>query len=143
VLRCSPLHRPTDWVDGGWAIDQSVELSRQIRDLGVDLIDCSTGRAVPNAAIPTGPGCQVRFAEQIRKATGILTGAVGIITDPHQAKQIIESGSADAVLMARELHRQPHWPLLAAAELGAAIEWPVQYAEERRVERVRAVGASD
>ena len=133
-----PEHKPlfirlsaTDWIEGGWDIDQSVELSRQIQDLGVDLIDCSTGGAMPNAAIPKGPGYQVPFAEEIRRATGILTGAVGIITDPQQANGIIESGSADAVLMARELLRQPHWPLLAARELGAEVDWPVQYEEAR------------
>ena len=134
-----PEHKPlfvrisaTDWVNGGWDIDQSIELTRQIGNLGVDLIDCSSGGAVHNAIIPTGPGYQVTFAKQIRQATSVLTGAVGMITDPHQANTIIDEGSADAALMAHEFLRQPHWPLLAASELGADTQWPLQYQEARR-----------
>src|SRR5205814_1375372 len=118
----------TDWVDeGGWDIEQSVELAQQLRPMGVDLIDCSSGGNVPHAKIPVGPGYQVRFAEQIRKEAAILTGAVGLITDPVQAEQIIRTGQADAVIMAREFLRDPYWPLRAARELDQPIAWPVQY----------------
>jgi 2,4-dienoyl-CoA reductase-like NADH-dependent reductase (Old Yellow Enzyme family) len=95
--------------------------------LGVDLIDCSSGGAVPGARIAVGPGYQVPFAREIRAQAGIATGAVGMITDPHQADEIIASGSADAVLLARELLRDPYWPLHAAKALGADGAWPVQY----------------
>ncbi len=117
----------TDWVDGGWDIEQSVELAGQLKRLGVDLIDCSSGGNVATAKIPVGPAYQTPFAERIRRATGILTGAVGMITSPTQAEKIVAGGQADAVLMAREFLRDPYWPLHAAQELGQAISWPVQY----------------
>ncbi|HXO31681.1 MAG TPA: NADH:flavin oxidoreductase/NADH oxidase [Candidatus Acidoferrales bacterium] len=117
----------TDWVDGGWDIEQSIELSRDLKKLGADLIDCSSGGNVLHAKIPLGPGYQTQFAEQIRRAANILTGAVGMITSPVQAEHIIGTGQADAVIIARELLRDPYWPLRAARELGQPISWPVQY----------------
>ncbi len=117
----------TDWVEGGWDIGQSVALVREIAPLGVDLIDCSSGGTVPGAKIPAGPGYQIPFAEEIRHKTGILTGAVGLITQARQADAIVSEGKADLVLMAREFLRRPYWPLEAAAELGHAIAWPAQY----------------
>jgi 2,4-dienoyl-CoA reductase-like NADH-dependent reductase (Old Yellow Enzyme family) len=117
----------TDWVEGGWDIDQAVELARSLRPLGVDLVDCSSGGNVADAKIPIGPGYQVQFAERIRRDAGILTGAVGMITEPHQADEIIRKGQADIVLLAREMLRDPYWPLHAAAELGKPISWPAQY----------------
>jgi 2,4-dienoyl-CoA reductase-like NADH-dependent reductase (Old Yellow Enzyme family) len=117
----------TDWVEGGWDIEQAVELARSLRPLGVDLVDCSSGGNVADAKIPIGPGYQVAFAERIRRDAGILTGAVGMITEPHQADEIIRKGQADIVLLAREMLRDPYWPLHAAAELGKPISWPAQY----------------
>ncbi|MFZ3263074.1 MAG: NADH:flavin oxidoreductase/NADH oxidase [Terriglobales bacterium] len=117
----------TDWVEGGWDIEQSVELARQLKNLGVDLIDCSSGGNVAHAKIPLGPGYQTPFAERIRRETGILTGAVGMITSSVQAQHIVTTGQADAVIIARELLRDPYWPLRAARELGQPIAWPVQY----------------
>jgi 2,4-dienoyl-CoA reductase-like NADH-dependent reductase (Old Yellow Enzyme family) len=117
----------TDWVDGGWDIQQSVELARQLKKLGADFIDCSSGGNVPHAKIPVGPGYQTHFAEQIRREASILTGAVGMITSPIQAEHILVTGQADAVLIARELLRDPYWPLRAGRELGQPISWPVQY----------------
>jgi 2,4-dienoyl-CoA reductase-like NADH-dependent reductase (Old Yellow Enzyme family) len=107
----------TDWVDEGWTIEDSIALVRQLRPLGVDLIDCSSGGIVPDARIPVRPGFQVTFAEQIRKEIKILTGAVGLICEPHQADRIIRTGQADVVLLGRELLRDPHWPLRAAGSL--------------------------
>ena len=117
----------TDWTDGGWDIQQSVELARQLKELGADLIDCSSGGNVANAKIPVGPGYQTQFAAQIRREAGILTGAVGMITSPVQAEHIMVTGQADAVVIAREFLRDPYWPLRAARELGQSISWPVQY----------------
>jgi 2,4-dienoyl-CoA reductase-like NADH-dependent reductase (Old Yellow Enzyme family) len=117
----------TDWVEGGWDIDQSVRLSLALREIGVDLIDCSSGGSVARAEIPVGPGYQVPFAERIRKDAGIATGAVGLITEPVQANEIVATGKADAVIMARELLRQPYWPLHAARTLGVDVAWPHQY----------------
>ena len=117
----------TDWIDGGWDIQQSVELARQLKELGADLIDCSSGGNVAHAKVPVGPGYQTQFAEQIRREAGILTGAVGMITSPVQAEHILATGQADAVMIARELLRDPYWPLRAARELGQSISWPVQY----------------
>jgi 2,4-dienoyl-CoA reductase-like NADH-dependent reductase (Old Yellow Enzyme family) len=117
----------TDWVDGGWDIQQSVELARQLKGLGVDLIDCSSGGLVPQARIPVGPGYQAPFAERIRREADVLTGAVGMITSPSQAEHIVAGGQADAVLLAREFLRDPYWPLRAARELGQTNSWPVQY----------------
>jgi 2,4-dienoyl-CoA reductase-like NADH-dependent reductase (Old Yellow Enzyme family) len=117
----------SDWVEGGWDLEQSIELARSLKRLGVDLIDCSSGGTVPHAKIPAGPGYQTPFARQIRREGEILTGAVGMITSPVQAEQIIGTGQADAIVIAREFLRDPYWPLRAAKELGQSISWPVQY----------------
>ena len=117
----------SDWVEGGWDLAQSIEFSRQLKALGVDLVDCSSGGLVADAKITVGPGYQTPFAAAIRQETGIATGAVGMITAPAQAEHIVATGQADAVLLARELLRDPYWPLHAAHELRAEAEWPVQY----------------
>ncbi|MFZ2491036.1 MAG: NADH:flavin oxidoreductase/NADH oxidase [Thermoanaerobaculia bacterium] len=117
----------SDWAEGGWDLEQSVELSRRLKGLGVDLIDCSSGGAVPFAKVELGPGYQVPFARAIRERAGIPTGAVGLITEAQQAEAILRDGSADAVLLARQFLRDPYWPLHAARELGADVEWPSQY----------------
>jgi 2,4-dienoyl-CoA reductase-like NADH-dependent reductase (Old Yellow Enzyme family) len=117
----------TDWVEGGWTPDESVELARQLGAAGVDLVDCSSGGQTPNAKIPVGPGFQVPFAARIRRETGVSTAAVGMITDPNQANAIVANGEADMVLMAREMLRDPYWPVHAAAALGETASWPVQY----------------
>ena len=117
----------TDWETGGWDTEQSVELARHLKSLGVDLIDCSSGGNVPQAKIPVGPGYQAPFAERIRREAGIATGAVGLISMPEQADEIIRKGQADLVLLAREFLRDPYWPLHAARELGHAVPWPTQY----------------
>jgi 2,4-dienoyl-CoA reductase-like NADH-dependent reductase (Old Yellow Enzyme family) len=118
----------TDWVTGGWDIEQSIELSRCLPAEGVDLIDCSSGGVVPGAKIPISPGYQVLFAERIRRETGLATAAVGLITQPIQAEEIIREGRADIILLARELLRDPNWPLRAAQALGAKLQAPIQYA---------------
>jgi 2,4-dienoyl-CoA reductase-like NADH-dependent reductase (Old Yellow Enzyme family) len=107
----------TDWVEGGWDIEQSIELSRRLRAEGVDLIDCSSGGGVPDAKIPVGPDYQVPFAERIRREAGIATAAVGLITAANQADAIVRAGKADLVLLAREFLRDPYWPAHAAKEL--------------------------
>jgi 2,4-dienoyl-CoA reductase-like NADH-dependent reductase (Old Yellow Enzyme family) len=117
----------TDWTENGWDVEQSVELARVLKQHGVDLIDCSSGGNVAGATIPTGPGYQVPFAERIRYQAEIATGAVGQITAAAQADQIIRNGEADLVLLARELLRDPYWPLHAAEELGQSMTWPPQY----------------
>jgi 2,4-dienoyl-CoA reductase-like NADH-dependent reductase (Old Yellow Enzyme family) len=117
----------TDWVDRGWDLQQSIELARQVKDLGVDLIDCSSGGNVAQAKIPVGPGYQTAFAERIRRESGVMTGALGMITSAVQAEHILATGQADAVIIAREMLRDPYWPLRAARELGQTISWPVQY----------------
>jgi 2,4-dienoyl-CoA reductase-like NADH-dependent reductase (Old Yellow Enzyme family) len=117
----------TDWVEDGWDLPQSVELARRLRPLGVDLVDCSSGGTVPGAKIPAAPGYQVPFAEAVRCETGMPTGAVGLITEPAQADAIVANGQADLVLLARELLRDPYWPLHAAHALGAKVTWPAQY----------------
>jgi 2,4-dienoyl-CoA reductase-like NADH-dependent reductase (Old Yellow Enzyme family) len=125
----------TDWTDGGWTIEDSVRLSVLLREHGVDLVDVSTGGNVARAAIPVGPGYQVEFAERIRAEAGLATGAVGMITEPKQAEEIVASGSADVVLLARALLRDPHWALRAAHELGVTagegVDWPRQYARAK------------
>lgn len=120
----------TDWVEGGWTIEESVELSRRLKTEGVDLIDCSSGGTALAAKIPVGPGYQVAFAERIRRESGIATAAVGMITEARQADDIIRAGQADVVLLAREFLRDPNWPLRAASELGVqpAPSPPMQYA---------------
>jgi 2,4-dienoyl-CoA reductase-like NADH-dependent reductase (Old Yellow Enzyme family) len=119
----------TDWVPGGWDIEQSVDLARRLKAEGVDLIDCSSGGMVPDAKIPAGPGYQVPFAERIRHEAGIATAAVGGITEPTHADEIIRNGRADIVLLAREFLREPYWPRIAARKLGQkdALPGPVQY----------------
>jgi 2,4-dienoyl-CoA reductase-like NADH-dependent reductase (Old Yellow Enzyme family) len=117
----------TDWVEGGWTLDDSVELAKHLKNAGVDLVDCSSGGNVPPAQIPVGPGYQTPFAERIRHESKILTGAVGMITGAAQADHIIRTGQADVVFVAREFLRDPYWPLRAARELGYAVPWPVQY----------------
>jgi 2,4-dienoyl-CoA reductase-like NADH-dependent reductase (Old Yellow Enzyme family) len=117
----------SDWVEGGWDIDQSVELARQVGPLGVDLIDCSSGGNVSSAKIPVRPGYQVPFAQAIRQKTGILTGAVGLITSREQAETILQDGQADLILMAREFLRHPYLPLQAGREAGELVPWPAQY----------------
>jgi 2,4-dienoyl-CoA reductase-like NADH-dependent reductase (Old Yellow Enzyme family) len=117
----------TDWADGGWSVDESVRLAREIRPLGVDLIDVSSGGLVPHVKIPVKPGYQVPFAERIRREAAIAVGAVGLIIEPAQAAAIVENGEADLVLIARESLRDPYFPRRAAQELGEAIAAPVQY----------------
>ena len=130
---CKPLTvrlSCTDWTEGGWTLEESVALSRRLKGEGVDLIDCSTGGNVPHAQIPVGAGYQVPFAETIRREAGIATAAVGMITAPAQADEIIRNERADLVLLARASLRDPYWPLHAARELGQAdrVTPPVQYA---------------
>jgi 2,4-dienoyl-CoA reductase-like NADH-dependent reductase (Old Yellow Enzyme family) len=117
----------TDWKEGGWDLPQSIELSRQLRHVGVDLIDVSSSGAIPNVRIPVGPGYQTGLAEAIRREAGIPTGAVGMISEPTQAETILRTGQADIVLLAREFLRDPYWPRRAAQILGAKIKPPVQY----------------
>ncbi len=118
----------TDWVEGAWDIAQSVEFCKLLKTEGVDLVDVSSAANVPKMDIPVGPGYQVSLAEQIRREAKIATGAVGMITEPWQADTIIRTGQADLVLLARELLRDPYWPLRAAAALKQETAWPVQYA---------------
>ena len=129
-----PAHLPlfmrisaTDWVEGGWSTGDSVAFARTARALGVDLIDCSSGGSSPAQQIPVGPGFQVQFAERIRREAEILTGAVGLITKPDQADEIIRNGQADLVFLAREFLRDPYWAVHAAHALGAEAPVPVQY----------------
>jgi 2,4-dienoyl-CoA reductase-like NADH-dependent reductase (Old Yellow Enzyme family) len=134
VRETFPAHLPvfvrisaTDWAEGGWDLEQSIAFARELKRAGVDLIDCSSGGNVAGVSIPIAPGYQVPFAAAIRKQTGIKTGAVGLISDPNQAEQIIAEGEADAVLLGRELLRDPYWPLHAAKALGMDVPYPVQY----------------
>jgi 2,4-dienoyl-CoA reductase-like NADH-dependent reductase (Old Yellow Enzyme family) len=117
----------TDWTPGGWDIDESIALAKQLGQLGVDLIDCSTGGNVATAKIPVGPGYQVPFAARVKNEGGIAVGAVGMITTPAQADAIIRDGHADCVLLAREMLRDPYFPTHAAAALGVPFAWPKQY----------------
>jgi 2,4-dienoyl-CoA reductase-like NADH-dependent reductase (Old Yellow Enzyme family) len=117
----------TDWAEGGWNPDESVALCARLKEKEVDLIDVSSGGLVPNVKIPLSPGYQTAFAERIRKESGILTGAVGLITKPTQAEEILRSGKADLISIARESLRNPNFPLTAAKELGVDIQWPLQY----------------
>jgi 2,4-dienoyl-CoA reductase-like NADH-dependent reductase (Old Yellow Enzyme family) len=117
----------TDWVEGGWDVEQTIELSRRLKGMGVSLIDVTTGGLVPNAKIPVGAGYQVEFAARVRREADIATGAVGLITEAAQADTIVRTGQADMVLLARELLRNPNWPLLAAHALRAQADWPPQY----------------
>ncbi len=117
----------SDWAEGGWDLEQSVELCRALRAAGVDLVDCSSGGLVAHATLTPAPGYQVPFAAAIRARAGIATGAVGLITEPAQAEAIVAEGRADVVLLARALLRDPYWPLHAAHALGVDPPWPVQY----------------
>jgi 2,4-dienoyl-CoA reductase-like NADH-dependent reductase (Old Yellow Enzyme family) len=134
VRAAFPEHLPvwvrvsaTDWVEGGLPPDEIVEFARLVKAEGIDLLDVSSGGNDPRQQIPLGPGYQVAFADRIRRETGLATGAVGMITSPTQADQIIRTGQADVVLLARELLREPYWPLRAADELHHPAIWPVQY----------------
>lgn len=132
----------TDWVEDGWNPDETVELARRLKALGVDLIDVSSGGTSANAEIPVGPGYQTRFAESIRKASGIATGTVGMITEPAQAEHILRTGQADLILLARELLRDPYWPLHADDDLGGKqATWPAQY--QRATHRDQPIHESD
>ncbi|MBB4919299.1 NADH:flavin oxidoreductase/NADH oxidase [Streptosporangium saharense] len=124
----------TDWLTEnpedereGWTADETVLLAKELLSRGVDLLDTSTGGNAPGVRIPLGPGYQVPFAARVRTETGMPVGAVGLITEPHQAEEIVASGQADAVLLGRELLRDPHWPHRAARELAASAPWPDQY----------------
>lgn len=117
----------SDWIEGGWDLGQSIQLSRWLKEIGIDLIDCSSGGLSPQARIPATPGYQVPFSAAIRREVGIATGAVGLITEPAQAEQIVASGEADVVLLARAMLRDPYWPLHAALALGVDVPWPPQY----------------
>ena len=121
----------SDWVEGGWSIEETVEISPILVELGADLIDASSGGNLHNAPIKATPGYQVHFAAAI-KAVGVATSAVGMITDPHQANEIISSGKADAVFLAREMIRNPRWPLHAAEALGVDIDWPLPMVRGKR-----------
>jgi 2,4-dienoyl-CoA reductase-like NADH-dependent reductase (Old Yellow Enzyme family) len=122
----------TDWVDGGWTIDDSVKLAGILKNEGVDLVDCSSGGTSPFQKIPTGPLYQVPFAERIKKETGMRTGAVGLITTAEQAEQILYNQQADLIVLARQLLRDPYFPLHAAKELDTDIPWPSQYERAKR-----------
>lgn len=117
----------TDWVDNGWNADETVELCRMLKGLGVDLVDVSSAGLVPTAKIPVGPGFQTEFAARVRYEAGITTAAVGLITSPAQADHIVRTGQADIVLLGREILRNPYWPLGAAQALGQEMSWPRQY----------------
>ncbi len=122
----------TDWVDGGWAIEDSVRLAVLLKGLGVDVVDCSSGGLVPYAKIAVGPGYQVGFAARVRSA-GVMTAAVGMITDSAQAEAILVEGQADLIVMARQMLRDPYFPLHAADELGFSdMYWPLQYQRARK-----------
>ncbi len=117
----------TDWVEGGWDLPQSIQFAIWLKDIGIDLVDCSTGGLIADARIPAAPGFQVPFSATLRKDAGIATGAVGLITRGVQAEQILLDEQADLIFMARELLRDPYWPLHAAHELGVDLPWPKQY----------------
>ncbi len=117
----------TDWAENGWNLEQSIYLVKKLKEIGIDLIDCSSGGNLPYAKIPVAPGYQVQFAEKIKKETGILTGAVGMITDPIQAEEILSEEKADMILMAREFLRNPYWCFNAAKILNVEIDFPDQY----------------
>ncbi len=134
IRKVWPEHLPlflrisaTDYHPEGWTLEETVELAKLVKPLGVDLVDCSSGGMVGGVKIPVGAGYQVPFADRVRREAGTLTGAVGMITSPHQADQIIRNGNADVVLLARELLRHPNWPLSAARVLNQKIQWPKQH----------------
>ena len=117
----------TDWVEGGWDVDQSVELAKQLAPLGVDLVDCSSAGLSQEQKILAGPGFQVPFSERIRREAGVMTSTVGLIETKEQVAEILANDKADLVFMAREFLRDPYWPLHAARELKQTASWPVQY----------------
>jgi len=117
----------TDWIEGGWDLEQSIELAKEFKKIGIDLVDCSSGGIAPGAKIPISPGYQVEFAEEIKKQAGMMTGAIGLITDACQAENILVSGKADVIIMAREFLRDPYFPLHAAKILGDDPQYPAQY----------------
>jgi len=125
----------TDWIEDGWDLAQSIDFCRHLKELEIDFIDCSSGGMVPDAVIPTSPGYQTPFSAAIRREVGIATGAVGLITSPVQAEQILATEQADAVLLGREFLSNPYWPLNAAAELGVDLPWPIQYKRAKPVGR--------
>lgn len=128
----------TDWIDGGWDLPQTIALAKQLREIGVDLIDCSSGGIAPGVRINVGPGYQVPFAEAVRNEANVATGAVGMITNAQQAEEILASGRADAVLLARAMLSDPNWALHAARSLGVDVPWPVQYVRAKSVVTVGA-----
>ncbi len=145
-----PLDKPlfvrisaSDWAEGGWDLPQSVELAKLLKVRGVDLVDVSSGGAVADAKIVVGPGYQVPFSAEIRKTAQIPTGAVGMITSPEQAEQILRTGQADAVLLAREFLRDPYWAVHAAATLGYPASWPVQYLRAASRDNAAREGVAD
>ena len=117
----------TDWTEGGWDINQSIQLAKWLKNAGADLIDCSSGGNIADAKIPAGPGYQVPFSQMIKKEVGILTGSVGLITSPMQAESVVRTNQSDVVILAREILRNPYWPLQAAKQLNVDVDWPVQY----------------
>jgi 2,4-dienoyl-CoA reductase-like NADH-dependent reductase (Old Yellow Enzyme family) len=117
----------TDWAEGGWNPTEAVRLAGVLKQMGVDLIDCSSGGLVPYQKIPLAPGYQVAFSEQIKREAGIMTSAVGLITSAGQAEEILQRGAADMIMLGRESLREPYFPLKAAALLGDEITWPLQY----------------
>lgn len=121
----------SDWVEGGWSVEETTQLTKQLAGHGVDLVDVSSGGLAPGAPITVGPGYQVPFARDIRAGSGVPVAAVGLITEPAQAERVLADGSADAVFLARALLREPSWPQRAAAELGGDVHWPVQYGRAR------------
>ncbi len=129
----------TDWTENGWDIDQSIEFSKKLKEIGIDLIDVSSGGNVPSAQIAIGPGYQVPFAKDIKENAGIAVGAVGLITESQQAEDILQKGEADAILMARESLRDPYFPFRAARELGESVDVPVQYGRAINIPRAKAV----
>jgi len=116
----------SDWTEGGWDLNDTIELSRILHEKGVDLVDCSSGGNIISAKIPVAPGYQVHFSEEIRK-TGILTSSVGLITSAEQMSEILEEGKADMIFLGRELLRNPYFPLLSALKTGDEVTWPKQY----------------
>lgn len=142
VRRVWPDGRPlfvrfsaTDWVEGGWTVEQTVEVAKDLAGHGVDLVDVSSGGLVPDAQITVGPGYQVPFARSVRQGSGLPVAAVGMITEPVQAEGILVDGSADAVMIARAALADPSWPQHAAAQIGGEVHWPDQYARSRRSRR--------
>lgn len=128
----------TDWTDGGWDLEQSIKFCKKLKEIGIDLIDVSTGGNVLDAKIPVAPNYQVPFAAEIRKQTGIATAAVGMITEPKQAEEILQKEEADAVLLAREFLRDPYFPFRAARELGGEVDVPKQYGRAIELQKAKS-----